>query len=242
MFSEAVEVAKSLDLHDGWTYRTEYLKVPKHNTLAYDRIPKSHIILFDINTAEEEYLGYDEKKSEAERIGLETVPILFSGMLSDASTLLALLATPSILGGQTVEGVVVKNYHRFGPDKKVLMGKYVSEAFKEVHGGEWRENNPTTKDVIERLIISLKTPARWSKAVQHLKERGELTESPRDIGPLIKEVQHDVVEECADMIKDKLYEYARPHIQRAITGGLPEWYKSELLKNQFNGEQICLPE
>lgn len=236
MFSEAVEVVKALDLKDGWTYRAEYLKKPKHNTLAYDRIPEKHLILFDINTGEEEYLTYEQKQAEAVRLGLEVVPIFFSGVVDNPETLLGFLEKPSILGGQKIEGFVIKNYSRFGPDKKALMGKYVSEAFKEVHGGEWKKNNPTTGDVLQQLILRYRTPARWQKAVQHLRERGELEQSPRDIGKLIKETQEDIEKECAEEIKEMLYAYAIKNIRRAVTGGLPEWYKQELLKLQFNDE------
>src|SRR3990167_7209919 len=42
MFSKAIETAKSLDLHPGWIYRCEYLRAPKHNTLAYDRVPNKN--------------------------------------------------------------------------------------------------------------------------------------------------------------------------------------------------------
>jgi hypothetical protein len=222
-----------MDLHEGWTYRGEYLQKPKHNTLAYDRIPTNHIILFDINRGEEEYLSYEQKRDEAGRLGLEVVPILHCGRVGDASTLLAFLSTVSILGGQKIEGVVVKNYSRYGLDKKALMGKYVSEAFREVHGGEWRKNNPTSRDVIDRLILTLRTPARWGKAVQHLAERGELTQSPRDIGNLVKEVQKDVFDEEGEMIREELFGRAKPHIQRAVARGLAEWYKEQLLQKQF---------
>lgn len=234
MFLKGVETARSLDLHDGWTYRGEFLGSPKHNTLAYDRVPVGNVILFDINVGEEEYLTYAEKAAEALRLGLEFVPRLFFGRVEDPNTLLAFLETPSILGGQKVEGVVVKNYKRFGEDKKCLMGKYVSEAFKETHSTEWKLNNPTNGDVVQRIVASLKTAARWSKAVQHLKERGELTQTPKDIGALIKEVQKDVGEECEEIIKEKLFQHAIGHIRRGVTGGLPEWYKQELLKQQFS--------
>jgi hypothetical protein len=233
MFSVAVQTAKELDLRCGWTYRAEYLLKPKHNTLAYDRTPIKNLILFDINSAEEEYLTYGDKRKEAERIGLEIVPILFHGEIDSPETLLSFLEQTSILGGQKIEGMVFKNYSRFGADKKVLMGKYVAEAFKEIHGGEWRKNNPTSGDVIQDIILSLRTPARWNKAVQHLREKGELTDSPKDIGNLIKEVQVDIDKECVDEIKDRLFKYAIPHIKRGITGGLPEWYKDELMKLQF---------
>jgi hypothetical protein len=233
MFSVAVETAKLLNLRDGWTYRAEYLLKPKHTVLAYDRVPDRNLILFDVNTGEEEYMSYKDKQREADRIGLEVVPILFEGKVDSPEKLLSFLEKTSILGGQKIEGIVVKNYHRFGQDKKVLMGKYVAEAFKEIHNGEWKKANPSMKDVIQSLIIALKTPARWNKAVQHLRERGLLTDSPRDIGTLIKEVHIDIEKECQDEIKDKLYRYAIPNIKRGVVSGVPEWYKEELMKKQF---------
>lgn len=237
MFTEAVASVRSrLDLlHPGWTYRGEYLKKPKHNGLAYDRIPTGHIIVFDINTDLETYLTPEKKAAEAARIGLECVPVLYRGVVSDLEMFRALLATPSVLGGQTVEGVVVKpdGYGLFGQDKKVVMGKFVSEAFKEVQAAAWKETNPQSGDVLASLCDAYTTQARWMKAVQHLRERGVLDDSPRDIGALIKEVPPDVKAECEDEIKRKLFAWAWPHIARAVTRGLPEWYKDELLKRQF---------
>lgn len=233
MFTEAVQVAQSLDLRVGWTYRAEYLKKPKHNSLAYDRIPEKHLIVFDINPGHEEYLSYQAKADECARLGLETVPLLFEGLIESAEQFRSMLDRVSVLGGQKIEGVVVKNYRRFGPDKKVLLGKFVSEAFKEVHAAEWKASNPTRTDIVERLIETLRTPARWNKAVQHLRERGQIEDSPRDIGLLIKEAQVDVEKECMDLIAEKLAEWALPQIRRGVVRGLPEWYKDQLVARQF---------
>ncbi len=233
MFAIGVEVIERLDLHDRWTYRGEYLSKPKHNALAYDRVPTKNIIIFDINDGYESYLDYNAKQAEAERIGLETVPLLYSGKISSPDELLKLLATTSILGGQLIEGTVIKNYTRFATDGHAMIGKYVSEKYKEVHKGEWRTNNPANKDVIEAIISKLKTESRWDKAVQHLRERGELEDSPRDIGRLIAEVQKDTLEECNDIIVDALMSYAVPKIKRGIISGVPEWYKGKLLEKQF---------
>lgn len=234
MFTEAVEVAKSLPLTVGWTYRAEYLKKPKHNALAYDRIPEKHLIVFDINTDHEEYLSYQDKATECARLGLEVVPLVFEGMIESAEHFRSMIDRVSALGGQKVEGVVVKNYRRFGPDKKVLMGKFVSEAFKEVHASEWKAANPSRSDIVERLIDMLRTPARWHKAVQHLREQGQIEDSPRDIGLLIKEAKTDIEKECMELIAQKLAEWALPQIRRGVVRGLPEWYKDELVKRQFD--------
>src|SRR5437899_3064493 len=42
MFIKAVDYVYSIfdSLTPGWTYRGEYLAKPKHNALAYDRVPK----------------------------------------------------------------------------------------------------------------------------------------------------------------------------------------------------------
>jgi hypothetical protein len=240
MFTAAVATAKKLapNLRPGWVYRGEYLAKPKHNTLSYDRIPQDHVILFDVCPGLEEYLSPEAKREEASRIGLEVVPAFFVGKVEGLEHFRSLLDTVSVLGGQKVEGVVIKPlaYDQFGPDKKVLLGKFVSEHFKEVHAGEWKKENPSTGDVIQNLIVQYRTPSRWAKAVQHLREAGQLEDSPRDIGKLFKEVPSDVLKEEADAIKDALFRYAWPHISRGLMAGLPQWYKDELVKRQFDGE------
>ena len=235
MFKLAVETALRLapDLQPGWTYRGEYLQKPKHNTLAYSRVPAHHIILFDVNPGLEEYLEPTAKQAEAARLGLEVVPVFHHGPVTDFETFKALAHRESCLGGVEAEGVVVKSLTRFGLDKKALMGKYVREAFKEQHQVQWKADNPGKQDVVQALIESLRTEARWAKAVQHLRDAGALLNAPQDIGPLMREVPADVKKECADLIRDKLFEWAWPQIQRAVTRGLPEWYKSTLAMSMF---------
>ena len=236
MFTAAVETARSLPLLPGVTYRAEYLSKPKHNTLCYSRIPTKHLILFDVNIGQERYLSYAEKQAEAIRLGLEIVPILYTGRIDALEFFRSFLDRESILGGQRVEGVVVKNYARFGIDGKVLMGKFVSEEFKEVHAGEWKDRNPSTKDVVQRIIDDYRTPARWQKAVIHLKEQGKLEGSPKDIGALMGMAKDDVESECMNEIKERLWLYAKEQILRGIAGGLPQWYKEQLLRQQFDSE------
>lgn len=233
LFLRAVEVVKELPLHIGWTYRAEYLLTPKHNTLKYDRIPQHHLMIFDINTGHEAYLPYDEKAKEAQRLGLEVVPRLYEGRVTSAQQFHEWLRLTSALGGPKIEGVVVKNYHRFGPDRKVLMGKYVSEVFKESHATSWKLRNPQAKDIVAALIDRYRTPARWNKAAQHLREEGRLEGSPRDIRELLIEVKEDLRREESESIRDALFSWAWPKIQRGIVVGLPEWYKQHLLDTQF---------
>ena len=241
MFTLAVETAKRLAsdglLTDGWTYRGEYLSKPKHNALKYDRVPKGNIILFDINIGEEEYLDYAVLTEVAELLGLEVVP-QFAVLAEqwDEPTLRNCLEFRSILGDVKIEGLVIKSLSLYGQDKKRLMGKYVSEAFKEIHKKEWGESNPTGKDIIQRLVERYKTEARWHKVVQHLRDDGRLTDSPKDIGPLIGELQADLLKECEDDAKQQLFKWAWQSIERGAAAGFAEWYKGQLLSKQFEGD------
>lgn len=236
MFHKAVEVVRSIEhtLVPGWTYRCEYLQSPKHNTLAYNRVPQNHLMLFDVDMAEEDYLqSFGGLVGIAEALGIEAVPELFRGRLTEMAELAAMLKIESALGGQKIEGVVVKNYNRFGIDKKVLMGKHVSEAFKEIHSGEWRKANPTHGDILDSIVARLRTPARWEKAIQHLRDAGLLEDSPRDIGLLLREIQEDTLTEAQEEVVEDLLKWALPHIRRGIVKGVPEWYKERLMQQQF---------
>jgi len=235
MFKEAVEVVSKLDLRDGWTYRFEYLRHPKHNVLQYSRVPKNYLVLFDINTGYEEYLPYNEMLAEGERLGLEVVPLLYFGMVESAEQLKSFLDRESFLGGVKVEGIVIKSTSLYGPDKKLLMAKFVREDFKEAHAVEWKQKKVSQGDIILRIADAYRTEARWMKAVQHLREAGKLEGSPRDIGLLIEEVRRDIEKECRDEIEAILWKWAWPDVSRLVTRGLPEWYKNFLLERQFSG-------
>ena len=242
MFGPAAEtverLAKARLLMPGWTYRAEYLRSPKHNSLAYHRIPVGHLMLFDIYDGHEKYLSEGEREDEAKRIGLECVRVLFRGVIGSTDQLLELLDTESVLGGQKVEGVVIKpaKYERFGEDKKVLMAKYVSEAFKEVHAKSWKKRHPAKADVVEAIIEAHRTEARWEKSIQRLRDSGEIEGSPKDIGLLIREIQSDVTAECKDEIKDVLWRWARQRVERGVVKGFPEFYKESLAREMLDGK------
>lgn len=235
MFQKGVEQIgnRYTMLTPGWIYRGEYLARPKHNVLAYDRVPIGNIVLFDIDTLDQAYLTPQELADEALRIGFESVPVLHAGAVENLDAFREFLDRTSLLGGQKVEGVVVKNYSRFTIDNKTLMGKFVSEAFREVRGAEWKAGNPGRKDILQFIVHRYRTPARWAKAVQHLREAGQIEDAPRDIGLLFREVPTDIERECEPEIRDALWAHFWPEIRRGITAGLAEWYKEELLRRQF---------
>lgn len=238
MFTTAVASAQQLApmLRDGWTYRGEYLQRQHHNHLTYDRVPVRNIVLFDINPSHGAWLTRGEKEAEAARIGLEIVPVLFDGKLEHLGQIEELVKRTSYLGGPQIEGVVIKNYHRFGRDGHPLFGKHVREDFKEQQNADWKTKHKSMSDIRDELGQSFRMPARWQKAVQRLRESGELTMSPKDIGNLIRVAQADLASEVKEEVQTALMAWAWPHIQRVAIRGLPEWWKQKLLEAQFSEE------
>ena len=233
MFKLAVDWCKANKLYfvKGTTYRGEFLSKPKHNTLAYSRVPKHNIILFDIQYSNSGYFHWKDVAQIAKILDLESVPTFYQGKLEakDIEQVTEeLLSKTSILGGTTIEGFVIKNYEKFGDDHKPLMAKIVRPDFQEVNRTNWRENNPNTSDVLNRLIETYKTEARWQKAVGHLQDDNRLTGTMRDIPALMTEIKDDTRKECEEEIKQQLFDHYFKKISSGITSGFAEWYKARI--------------
>jgi len=231
----------------------EYLSKPKHNTLAYERVPKNNLVLFDI-MQNGEWKGENRLSLEAGSLllDIDVVPELWRGKVrvkrigagekfdrtkgwEHLDFLKNMInTTMSILGGVQIEGVVIKNYHEFleiGGTEFPLFTKYVRESFKEQHDENWKAQAP--KATLQDYMCGFATEARWEKAIQHLRDDGLLNVSPKDIGPLMQEVMRDIKEECAEDIKDFLYKMFIKDLTRMSVRGLPEWYKDKLVTDNL---------
>lgn len=243
LFFPAITYINSIQdrIPNGWFYYAETLHAPRHSTLAYDRIPKNHIALFAVYEVEPRvYHNYDAIKHQAELLEVDAVPLLFRGTTSPANVLDMVKDTPSYLGGQNVEGVVVKAYKPWmflgQIPLTVMSGKYVTEEFKEVHNKDWSKLN-TGKGKFDVLKENYRTEARWRKAVQHLRERGELTGTPKDIGSLIKEARIDIETEEKENIKDVLWAIYKEDILKYSVFGLAQWWKEKLVLGEDDATQ-----
>jgi len=230
MFRKAVDVAKSLKIQDNnVTIFCEYLEKPKHNALAYDRIPKDHLVIFDVYK-DGRWLNYDEKAEYAKKLGLEVVPKLYEGELPDLETIKKIVyETESFLGGQTIEGVVIKNYEERLPfdwvDTNGIFCKYVRQEFRELNNKEWKHGK---KDFLGRMVERYATKARFLKAVQHLKEQGELEGEMRDLPKLMKEFVKDIWEEDGEDIREEFIRYFKRDFNKLLIKKLPMWYQDYL--------------
>lgn len=73
------------------------------------------------------------------------------------------------------------------------------------------------------------TSSRWHKAVERLRDEGQIEDSTKDIGKIIQEVHRDMDKECKEMIAEELYQDARKKIMTAACQGLADWYKDRLI-------------
>lgn len=237
MFRLGVQYIKSIKdrLTEGAFYYGEYLEKPRHSTLAYDRTPKNHIALFGV-LMDGEFKDYEFIKHEADRLGVDAIPLIYKGK-SSPEHVLELVHGLSYLGGAEREGVVVKAYKDWEYIGRlhftVMSGKYVTEKFKEVHNRDWKKLN-TGKGKWEALKEQYLSEARWNKAIQHLKENGTLEGSPRDIGNLIKEVKKDITDEEKENIKDKLWNLFGDDLLKHSVKNFPQWYKEKLVKGEID--------
>lgn len=243
MFREAVDYVSSLALPDGVVYFCEYLQRPKHNVLKYDRVPKNHLCLFAAyDTARGFCSSRDVIVYEAAALGIDPVPLLRAGRVESVEDLKGFMEQTSYLGGPKVEGVVVKNYARpfllGGQPIPLMAGKFVSEAFKEVHRSSWKQEH-TGRGKWETFVESYRSEARWAKAVQRLREAGTLTGTPADIGRLMAEVKRDVLEEEREEIASFLWREFSPEVLRRSASGLPEWYKTTLAAQSFAPAKVA---
>jgi hypothetical protein len=235
LFVMGVAYVKSIAdrLEDGFTYRCEYLCRPKHNSIAYDNMPTNMLVLFDVDIGEQNYLLPEDRKAWAEELEIDCIPVFHQDIvIENPEQFRELLETESFLGGAKVEGVVIKNYTKFDVYGKTLRAKYVSEAFKEL--------NDKTHKVAKHMEIKatiagiLSNEKRYLKAVQALRDEGRLEHDVKDIGNIFKQVSKDLDEECEDMVKDMLYQWAKKDIIKMASRGIPDWYKNWLLEEQFN--------
>lgn len=234
LFRPVVEYFLSIEkrLFKNTSLYGETLCKPRHNTLAYSRVPKNHFMLFAMSNFDGSHFSssYFQLESFGEMLGVEVVPLLFQGKAT-IDMMDKLLPQESVLGGETPEGVVVKRYTEhelYGQTFPLMSGKFVTEKFREKH-----QKIPMGTSGGNKILQEFErynTEARFNKAVSHLKEKGELEGSPKDIGKLMKELREDLLAECEEELKELLWNgYFKKDFIKVSTRGFPQWYKEKLM-------------
>lgn len=233
-FSGAVAYVHSIEdkLLPGFVYRGECVSRARHNKITYDRVPTGNIVLWSVESRElvsDETLEtggyfnliYHDPHDFAERLGLEAVPVIATLELDEFALLDKFIEGPSMLGGQR-EGIVVKCGG--------LKAKLVSPAFTEVVVK--KRVTASDEEFLRELGTRYAPNPRRDKAVAYLRDSGELKGSMADIGPIIKRINQDVLEECTDQIKAELFAKYWKFISKGINEGVATWYV-DLLKDVY---------
>ena len=236
MFSGAIATAKRLFdsgfIVEGMVVRGEVLSKPKHNVLAYGRVPKGNVIIYDIEIPERSgnYQSSSVLSKLAEAWDLETVPTFFCEETTPEAfqrMVIDWLARESVLGGTKIEGVVIKNYAQRDQDDNILMGKFVSAQFKEKMTGKPHSDK---LPIVDQIISEYGKEAIWQKAVQHMRDDELLTGDMKDIGKLVAEIKEDFAKENGQDVRDRLVAEYYKEVERGILMGFPQWYKQKLLE------------
>lgn len=243
MFKKAYETVKRLHALDLITpnliYRCEYLASPKHNTIVYGRAPLGFLVLYDVHTSDGlTYYTEARLKQEAELLDIDCVKTIWEGPAEQISesSFSDWLRTGSSLGGE-IEGFVIKNRsERDRFDGALLKGKFVRETFKEDNRKNWKQISPKSGDIIDQLSGGITSHRRWEKSIERFRDEGKLHSDPKDIGPLMKDIRADAKIELEAELKEMLWKWAWPKLERATTEGFPEWYKERLAKSMFQKE------
>lgn len=231
LFRDAVAYIRSIRdrLEPGWFYYGECLQSPRHNKLKYDRVPRHNIALYGVKDDKGVFRKRESVVSEADALDMECVPIFGAGDYS-IEELERFLEMKSFLGGE-IEGLVIVSSTIPGKDSPFMQAKLVRPEFKEVMRERKPKANAGDADkAVQEAFSAFCTEARWEKAIQHLREAGVISGSNSDIGPLIKEIQRDVLEEEGEYVKELLWSIFRRKFLSAVVEGFPRYYQESLLR------------
>jgi len=248
MFNQAVSQAKEIWGEMKWknfgsdmVLFCEFLPFPQTNTLTYKRLPKRYLYVFGI-CLHGRHLPTSELKEVAGALGVEPVNVIESGIIDDKKTLNEFLTRESAFGGTKVEGIVIKNYGQTYPLELLstsryigfpLAGKLVNEEFREANKRTWGKVKKGTVDGLSEVFL---TKARVRKSIQHLKERGLLSNEKKDLQYLIPELWEDLMLECGDEIKAAVLKEVLTRFKRKVNNFTVNQYIDYLEERQFSNK------
>ena len=228
LFKAAVEYIISIKdkLHAETTYYGEVLSSKRHNNITYGSVPRNNIVLYGIQTRNVWADDHEILTKEADALGLDSVPLVYSRVVCDKKQLFDMLNQISYYGEAKIEGVVIKNFNQVAnsPFSTACFGKLVSDEYKESSKSVKSGKLSTTEEFYKGLTNS----NRWDKAIQHLRDDGKLTDSSKDIGVLIEEIVSDFETEQKETVKEQLYYLNIKNIRRYVVEGFPQYYKEKL--------------
>lgn len=190
--------------------------------------------LFNVYDEEkEEYLSDDVMRSEAERLGIKTVPLIYEGQYISFEHLMQFVGK-SDMAVNFGEGIVVKNVNYKDRYGKQCFVKLVHEDFIEVQKQKAPKDTNRPITVEQEFINICLTKARVDKLLHKLVYEGILEENfgIEDMGNILKNLGGKIYEDIMKEESDSLPEnYEIQLLRKAIGSKLPQIVK-DIINNK----------
>ncbi|SNW62027.1 RNA ligase [Orpheovirus IHUMI-LCC2] len=238
-------------LNDNYIYHGEALSKKRHNVIKYSRLPKCCIVIYDIyDIKTREWLDYNKKKEECNRLGLECVKLLYmndkveTNMIDKCNELINKIEDGTLYSQLStddnkcnMEGVVLKHHNFYDQRKEKTSAvklKLVSENFKERHKKpevkdrtiSWdNEIGNEVTELLKEYGLQFNTEARFRKAYQRVRDNGEKI----TYDAVVRDLDVDFDKEYMKETMVYLYAHLSQVIKRYGRSSLSEWYKNQTL-------------
>ena len=223
------------DLHNDVIYFGEWLNPHKVKYPEYQK----QFFLYDIyNVKEERYVDFSMVKFQANKLGLNLIPVFYEGEYQSFEHLESFVGK-TLVGGELKgkemgEGIVVKNVDyrdRFGNQ---IFVKLVVDEFREVQKQRAPRDPNKPKSPEQEFVEATVNEARVDKFLHKFVDEGILNEQwgIEDMGTILKNmggrIFEDIIEEESEMLPK---DYEEKSIKRAIGKTLPKIVKEIIDKN-----------
>lgn len=194
-------------IRDGLTFFCEAVVRNKQNKLTYTNPPELGFVVFDVCDR-----GVFADPYTASQMTMRYVPgaMYLPAIPPDSSP-----ERESVLGGMR-EGIVLKMVKRTLNNNANSIAKRVTSGFKE--------GTFSAKDDIWNAGKEFATPARFDKAIQYLRDSGQLTGTKKDIGKLMSRLNRDLEEEHRREIERLLWPKIWKLVARNASQGAVEYF------------------
>lgn len=221
-FYEWTQTLDANQLRSDVVYFGEWLTKHKIN---YGDLTKQ-FFLFDLyNIEKEKYIHFTEVKKEAERLGLNLIPVFYEGEYQSLEHLESFIGQTA-LGVKKGEGIVVKNVDYQDVYGKQLFVKLVIDAFKEVQRIK-KPKDPNFQSAEIEAVQSVLTTARVEKWIYKLIDEGSLQAdvSIQDMGLILKQLSSRIVEDILQEEGEQMASFDLKEIRKVIGKQLPALVK-----------------
>ena len=180
---------------------------------TYDKSYLKKWVVYDIyNTETKRYLSQDFVKSVCESLGLEYIEVLYDGEFKSWDHVKSFLNSSTKYGGDTQEGVVVKNETKLVnvETRCPAYVKIVNDSFKE--SMKTRVKKEKSADEIEEikrveaLVDSVVTQRRVEKGIEKLRDQGILPEklTPQDMKIVARNLPKTIYDDAVKEENEKV--------------------------------------